>query len=72
MSSLSLSWDIFIKLYIGILEGQDPEKLDNKKKMSLQMFIGVIKMEYLRRKDQIEMYMAKTSSSGKHPFSFSD
>ena len=51
-SSLPLSWDIFTKPYVRILEGQDPEKLNNKKKMSSQMFIGVIKMEYLRRKDE--------------------
>jgi len=69
--SLLISWDIFTELYIRILEGQDPEKLNDKKKMSLQMFIGVIKMEYLKRKDQIdEMYVAKTSSSRKHPLSF--
>jgi hypothetical protein len=73
MSSSPVSWDIFMEPYIGILEGQDPDKLDDKKKMSSQMFIGVIKMEYLRRKDQIDgTYCSKASSSSKHTLSFLD
>ena len=63
-SSLPPSWDIFTEPYVGILEGEDPDKLDEKKKMSLQSFIGVIKMEYLRRKDRIDKtYITKVPSS---------
>ena len=46
-SSLPLSWDTFTELYVG--GHKSITKMDLKKLMGLQQFIGILKEEYLQR-----------------------
>jgi len=51
-SSLPLSWDVFTDAYVGGRKGVI--ETDQKKLLSPQQFIGILKEEYLRREARVQ------------------
>src|ERR1700735_707137 len=71
-SSLPESWDVFTTPYVGGHVDETPGVTDTRQKVNTQEFIGIIKEEYIRRKERGNMtthtnYQASSNSQFQQP-----